>query len=105
MTHASTRWTSGAAQQPGQTLQVDLGAVARAGRLVLDTGPDVSDYPRGYALSTSRDGVTWSAPVTGTGAGQLTEIALPHDRFRYVRIVSTATAAQWWSVADLRIYR
>jgi len=102
---ASTRWTTGAAQQPGQTLQVDLGAVARAGRLVLDTGPDVSDYPRGYALSTSRDGVTWSAPVTGTGAGQLTEIALPHDRFRYVRIVSTATAAQWWSVADLRIYR
>jgi glucosylceramidase len=102
---ASTRWTSGAAQQPGQTLQVDLGAVGRAGRLVLDTGPDVSDYPRGYALSTSRDGVTWSAPVIGTGAGQLTEIALPHDRLRYVRIVQTATAAQWWTVADLRIYR
>jgi len=102
---ASTRWTTGSAQQPGQTLQVDLGAVGRAGHLVLDTGPDVSDYPRGYALSTSRDGVTWSVPVTGAGAGQLTRIALPHDRFRYVRIVSTASAAQWWSVADLRIYR
>jgi glucosylceramidase len=42
--------------------------------------------------------------VTGSGAGQLTRIALPDDPFRYVRIVSTATAPQWWSVADLRIY-
>jgi glucosylceramidase len=43
--------------------------------------------------------------VTGSGTGQLTRIALPDDPFRYMRIVSTGTAAQWWSVADLRIYR
>ncbi len=92
-------------KQPGQTLQVDLGARTRARPLVLDTGPDVTDYPRGYAVSTSNDGTTWSAPVTGSGTGQLTRIALPADAFRYVRIVSTASAAQWWSVADLRIYR
>jgi hypothetical protein len=30
--------------------------------------------------------------------------ALPDDPFRYVCIISTASAAQWWSVADLRIY-
>jgi len=92
------------AQQPGQTLQVDLGAVSQARLLVLDTGPDLTDYPRGYAVSTSVDGTTWSAPVTSSGAGQLTRIALPDDPFRYVRIISTASAAQWWSVADLRIY-
>ena len=65
----------------------------------------MTDYPRGYAVSTSNDGTTWSTPVTGSGAGQLTRIALPANAFRYVRIVSTASAAQWWSVADLRIYR
>ncbi len=102
---ASTRWTTGTAQQPGQTLQVALGTVSRARLLVLDTGPDLTDYPRGYAVSTSVDGTTWSASVTGSGAGQLTRIALPADPFRYVRIVSTGSAAQWWSVADLRIYR
>jgi glucosylceramidase len=102
---ASTRWTTGTAQQPGQTLQVDLGAVSRGRLLVLDTGPDVTDYPRGYAVSTSADGTTWATPVSGTGTGQLTRIALPTGKFRYLRIVSTATAAQWWSVADLRIYR
>jgi len=101
---ASTRWTTGTAQQPGQILQVDLGAVAAARRLVLDTGPDTSDYPRGYAVSTSTDGVTWSPPVTGSGAGQLTTVALAGDAVRYLRIMQTATAPQWWSVADLRVY-
>jgi glucosylceramidase len=42
--------------------------------------------------------------VTGGGTGQLTRIAVPDGPFRYVRILSTATAPQWWSVADLRIY-
>jgi glucosylceramidase len=102
---ASTRWTTGAGQQPGQTLQVDLGSVVAARRLVLDTGPDTSDYPRGYAVSTSVDGTTWSVPLTGPGTGQLTNIALPGDPARYVRVVQTGTAAQWWTVADLRVYR
>ena len=102
---AITRWTTGAAQQPGQTLQVDLGSVVAARRLVLDTGPDTSDYPRGYAVSTSVDGTTWSVPLTGSGTGQLTNIALPGDPARYVRVVQTGTAAQWWTVADLRVYR
>jgi glucosylceramidase len=101
---ASTRWTTGTAQQPGQTLQVDLGSVARARLLVLDTGPDTSDYPRGYSVSASADGITWSPPVTGSGTGQLTRIALTGDPSRYLRIVQTASAPQWWSVADLRVY-
>jgi glucosylceramidase len=101
---ASTRWTTGAAQQPGQTLQVDVGRNVRARKLVLDTGPDVGDFPRGYAVSTSTDGTTWSDPVTGSGTGQLTGVALPNAQFRFVRIVSTASAPQWWSVADLRLY-
>jgi hypothetical protein len=24
---------------------------------------------------------------------------------RYMRVVQTGTAAQWWTVADLRVYR
>ena len=101
---ASTRWTTGTAQQPGQTLLVDLGGVSRARKLVLDTGPDTSDYPRGYAVSTSADGTAWSPPLSGSGTGQLTTIGLPGDAVRYVRVVQTATAPQWWSVADLRVY-
>ncbi len=71
---------------------------------MLDTGPDRGDYPRSYAVSTSTDGSTWSAPVTGAGAGQLTAVDLPGAPDRYVRITQIGTAPQWWTVADLRLY-
>jgi glucosylceramidase len=104
---ASTRWASGTAQVPGQFVQVDLGAQKALSRVVLDAGTSAGDYPRGYALHLSDDGVTWGEPVaTGSGSGQLTTIALPQQRrARYLRVVSTASAPNWWSVADLRVYR
>jgi glucosylceramidase len=101
---ASTRWSSGTAQTPGQSLTADLGRIRAVRRVVLDTGPDRGDYPRGYAVSTSTDGTTWSAPVTGPGTGQLTVVDLPGTPVRYVRITQTAAAPQWWTVADLRLY-
>jgi glucosylceramidase len=103
---ATTRWTSGAAQQPGQWVQVDLGRSQRIRRVVLDTGVDVGDFPRGYALYTSRDGSHWTGPVaTGAGQGQLTTIDFATTEARFLRVVQTATAPQWWSIADLRVYR
>ena len=103
---ATTRWTTGAAQTPGQCLQIDLGRSQRVRRVVLDTGVDIGDYPRGYALYTSRDGAHWSEPVaTGAGKGQLTTIDIAATGARFLRVVQTATAPQWWSVADLRVYR
>ena len=103
---ATTRWTSGTAQQPGQWVQVDLGRSQRVRRVVLDTGVDVGDFPRGYALYTSRDGSHWNEPVaTGAGQGQLTTIDFAATGARFLRVVQTATAPQWWSIADLRVYR
>ncbi|HEX5781995.1 MAG TPA: discoidin domain-containing protein [Solirubrobacteraceae bacterium] len=102
---ATTRWTTSAGQAPGQWLQADLGATKRIRRVVLDTGADRGDFPRGYALQTSRDGVVWADAASGAGSGQLTTIDIPPTRARYVRVNQTATAPQWWSVADLRVYR
>ena len=104
---ATTRWTTGAAQAPGQFLEVDLGHTQRVRRVVLDTGVDRGDYPRGYEVFTSSDGLTWSeSPVAaGAGTGQLTTIDIPATQARFLRVVQTAAAPQWWSVADLRVYR
>jgi glucosylceramidase len=104
---ATTRWTTRAAQEPGQYLQVDLGSSWPVRRVVLDAGADAGDFPRGYALLTSADGVHWSDPpaATGAGGGQLTTIDIPATAARFLRVVQTATAPQWWSVADLRVYR
>jgi glucosylceramidase len=102
---ATTRWTTSAAQQPGQFLQIDLGRSQRVRRVVLDTGADTNDFPRGYTLSTSADGAHWSEAATGAGHGQLTTIDIPATAARFLRVAQTATAPQWWSVADVRIYR
>jgi len=102
---ASTRYSTGAGQTPGQYLQVDLGKVQRVGSFVVDTGASTGDYPRGYAVTTSRDGTTWSAPVaSGAGTGQLTTVDLHGAAVRYVRVTLTASSGSWWSVADVRAY-
>jgi glucosylceramidase len=103
---ATTRWSTGAAQTPGQYVQVDLGRVTRVDRVVLDAGAATGDYPRGFAVYVSRDGVRWGDPVaSGAGGGQLTTVDLPGGRWaRYVRVVGTGSTGSWWSVADLRVY-
>ncbi len=101
---ATTRWSTGAAQAPGQYLQVDLGRPLAVTRFVLDTGASTGDYPRGYSISTSSDGTTWTDAGTGTGTGQLTSIALDGSAVRYIKVTLTRSDASWWSVADVRAY-
>jgi glucosylceramidase len=101
---ATTRWSTGTAQAPGQWLQVDLGGERPVRRVVVDAGADAGDFPRGYELATSEDGQHWTTAASGSGSGQLTAIDIGATRARYVRVTQTATAPQWWSVADLRIY-
>ena len=103
---ATTRWTPGAAQAPGQSLQVDLGRVQRVRRVVLDTGADTGDFPRGYTLLTSTDGDALERARHGRRRRAADHDRHPGDRSaRFLRVVQTATAPQWWSVADVRVYR
>ncbi|WP_255658518.1 discoidin domain-containing protein [Actinoplanes sp. L3-i22] len=102
---AATRWSSGAAQAPGQYLQVDLGATRVFRKVAIDSGGNLGDYARAWQLAVSRDGVTWTTAASGTGTGQLTTVDLRPTRARYLRITSTGSSTSWWSVADLRLYR
>jgi glucosylceramidase len=103
---ASTRYSTGEGQAPGQYLQVDFGASIKARQVVFDTGASVGDYPRGYEVQTSTDGTHWSTAVAaGTGSGQFTTVNLSGGAVRYVRMTLTAADANdWWSVADVRAY-
>ena len=102
---ASTRYSTGASQTPGQYLQVDLGRPERLTQFVMDTGASTGDYPAGYSVTVSRSGTDWSTPVaTGTGSGQITAISLDGRPVRYVRVTLTASSSNWWSVADVRAY-
>jgi glucosylceramidase len=102
---ATTRWTTGAAQQPGQSLVADLDRARTVDRIVLDTGVDRGDFPRGYTVSASSDGTSWRDVASGAGDGQLTTIDFRPTRARFLRVTQTASAPQWWSVAEVRVYR
>jgi glucosylceramidase len=101
---AATRWSSGQSQAPGQYLQVDLGTPRSFRRVAIDSGGHLGDNARGWTLSASDDATTWRTLATGTGAGQLTTVDLRPTRARYLRVTATAGAANWWSVADVRLY-
>jgi glucosylceramidase len=107
---ATTTWSTGASQEPGQSLQVDLSRSTQVRRVVLDTGTAVGDFPRGWVLYTSADGVHWGNAVAhGQGTGQLTPVDVGPSAasrpVRHVRVVLTGSAPVGWTVADLRVYR
>jgi len=102
---ASTRYSTDAAQAPGQYLQVDFGKEIHARQVVFDTGASTGDYPRGYTVQTSSDGTDWTTVVpNGTGAGQFTTVALDGGPIQYVRMTLTTASGSWWSTADVRAY-
>ncbi len=102
---ASTRWSSGQAQEAGQHVQVDLGRGTAFRRVAIDSGGNLGDYARGWRLSASDDGTDWRVLASGAGVGQLTTVDLPRTRARYLRVSTTAPAGNWWSIADIRLYR
>jgi len=102
---ASTRWSSAAAQTPGQYVSVDLGQPTAFRRVAIDAGDNLGDYPRGWTVSVSDDGTTWRDVASGTGTGQLINADLPRTVARYVRVTQTGSSGSWWSLADLRLYR
>ncbi len=102
---ASTRWSSGAAQVPGQSLTVDLGRPALFRQVAIDSGDNLGDFAQGYRVEVSREGSRWRTIAEGQATGQLTTVSVHPTLARYLRITSTATAGSWWSLADVRLYR
>ncbi|WP_285683627.1 discoidin domain-containing protein [Actinoplanes sp. NBRC 103695] len=102
---ASTRWSSGAAQAPGQSLTVDLARPTIFDRVSLDSGGNLGDHARGWSLSVSSDGTRFRELAAGVGTGQLTDIDVPRTKARWLRFTLTGSAPNWWSVADVRLYR
>lgn len=101
---ASTRWSSGQAQSAGQNLTVDLGAAKTFRRVAIDSGGNLGDYARSWELAVSTDRTTWDVAASGVGTTQLTNVDLAPTTARYLRISSTGSAGNWWSISDVRLY-
>ncbi|WP_171628640.1 discoidin domain-containing protein [Paenibacillus plantarum] len=101
-----TRWSNGTAPAPGQWFQVDMGATRTFNKIDMNTGPSVGDYPRGYSVSVSNDGVNWGTPIaTGVGIGQDNLVSFPSQTARYIKVTQTGSASNvWWSIAEFHVY-
>jgi hypothetical protein len=102
---SSTRWTTGQSQANGQWFQVDMLFPQTFTQVTLNATNSNSDYPRGYQLLVSNDGATWGQPlVSGGGTAPLVTITVPSVTARYIRIVQTGAASNWWSIYELNVY-
>jgi hypothetical protein len=100
----TTRWSTGASQTPGQWFQVDMGSAKSFYKIVLDAGSSTGDFPRGYQVNVSSDGVNWGSPVaTGVGA-TVTTITFPAQTARYIRVTQTGSVSTWWSIHEFYVY-
>ncbi|WP_150107220.1 carbohydrate-binding protein [Pedosphaera parvula] len=102
----NTRWSTGASQTAGQWFQVDMGSARTFYKIVLNTVNSSGDYPRGYQVNVSNDGLAWGSPVaTGTGASAITTITFATQAARYIRITQTGSAqGSYWSIHDFNVY-
>ncbi|MGN8246637.1 discoidin domain-containing protein [Cellulomonas soli] len=100
-----TRWATGTSQAPGQWFQVDMGSARQIGSIVLQTrSNDRWDYPRMFEVRLSTNGTTWTTVATGPGFGWKRPISFTTTTARYVRIVQTGSAPEWWSIGELTAY-
>ena len=84
-----------------------MGSQQTLNQLILDGGAWAGDYPRGYSISVSNDGVNWGTPVaTGnpTGGNPIT-ITFAAQTARYIKITQTGVGGgHYWSEVEINAY-
>lgn len=116
----ATHWGSGAPQEKGWTIQIDLGRVEDVSQIVLEPGPVPTDVPAEFEMRTSKDGREWedavpahpfAVPLTWEGGKVVFDerdmvrgIFAPRPA-RFVEIRLTKNNPFHWRVSMLRIYR
>ena len=91
---AQTTWSSGAPQSGDEWLQVDLGAVAAVGFVLISS----YEAPAVLELDVSGDGAVWVRMPRESSNAWTVELAA-----RYLRILQTGEAPGPWTVWDVEV--
>jgi O-glycosyl hydrolase len=101
----STRWSGGHGMANGDWFQVDMGSPQTFSGLSIDSATSTGDYARGYQVYVSSDGTSWGNAIAGVaGGGQLSRVVFPAVTARYVRVVQTGSAGNWWSIHEFNAF-
>jgi fibronectin type 3 domain-containing protein len=101
-----TRWSTGTSQTSGQWFQLDMGSPGTFNKIVLNAVNSANDYPRGYQVYVSNDGVNWGSSIaSGAGASGTTTITFTSQAARYIRIIQTGSApGTFWSIDEIYVF-
>ena len=104
--NSATFWQTGTPQAAGQFFQIDMGSPQNFKSIVLETSSNApNDYPRSCEAWVSANAVNWTKVATVTGNNQKTTLSFSNQTARYVMVKQNGAASNWWSVAELNIYR
>ncbi len=102
----ASRWPTRQNQKANQVLTINFTKRELIQRISLDNAASANDFPRGYKISGSNNGTTFKVIATGAGTSGATNILLSSPvTYQYIQIEQTGTAANWWSVYELNMYR
>jgi len=110
----STRWDSGGHQRPGIYFESDLGQPYYIKGLSLKLGISEWDFPRGYRVEVSLDGIRWiqvaqeestTSPVKSfLNRDTASYITFSPVNARYIRITNTGeTDFMYWSIHEIEV--
>ena len=94
-------------QHPGQWFQVDMRQAQKFDRIKLENAWACWDFPVGYSITVSNDGLKWSPPIaTGHGHLGMTDTKFAPQTARFVRITQTGSDPTYhWSIFEFDIFR
>jgi hypothetical protein len=105
----TTRWDTGTKQEAGQWFQIDFGKPWALTQITAETNASPGDWPRGWELTVSDDGMTWSKPIA-KGENQkvpVIDVKLPANTVaRYMRLTQTVSGKSggFWSIHELQVF-
>jgi hypothetical protein len=99
-----TRWSTLEPQKPGMWFQYDLGETRPISQIRLNTDRSPRDYPRGYIVKISGDGLSWTTVAEKSLNDQPLNVAFTPRPLRYVRIEQTGSdPIFWWSIHEIEV--
>lgn len=102
----STRWATRTAQIPAMVFEINFTRTESFKAIRLDATDNPDDYPRGYIVSGSNDGISFTTLAGGAGSQAAVDIVLPElVSYQYLRIEQTGTSGfNWWSIGEINLY-
>jgi len=96
-------WRTDLPQEPGMWFQVELPQPANLAEIQFDCNEN--QFPRGYAVSLSKDGTTWTQIATAIGEKGLNSINWDDQlAAKYIRLDATDKNEHPWAMRNLRLF-